>query len=261
MKRVISATIYVLLLLELSKFGGLWWFFGVCAFVLLCAKEYADLGGHRDMAKPHFLYYVMALLMPVIAYWKPELLSGCVCLSIFALGIGAFIGNHRFEDFIFQVFGVLYTGFSLSHLLLLRQIDLYLLWFFFLIPWITDMFAFFIGSLIGRHKLIPRISPNKSWEGAIGGIIFCILSLFIYNTFQLHLPIGAIILIGVCGSIAGQFGDILESWLKRWAGVKDSGKIMPGHGGALDRLDSMIVVAPLGYYIYLLADAIFRTIH
>jgi len=117
-----------------------------------------------------------------------------------------------------------------------------------LIVWITDSGAYIVGRAIGKHKLAPKISPNKTWEGSIGGSVVAVLvvptlfSLFgwlpNYNLFEL---LGIAILL----SIAGQFGDLIESGFKRHYGVKDSGNILPGHGGILDRFDSMLIVMPL----------------
>ncbi len=257
-KRIISAAVYVALLLGLSWLGGIPWLLAVMGFIFLCLREYSRLGQQKDIAAPGVAFYILALLLPFLALWHPHLLGGGICLSIFILGIIAFIQQKNFTDFIFQFFGIIYIGFSLCHLILLRHIDLWLLWFFFLVPWLTDTFAFTFGSLFGKHKLAPRISPKKSWEGAIGGTIACVLLLLVYNARLLHLPIGPVMIIALICSVASQAGDMLESWLKRWAGVKDSGDIMPGHGGLLDRLDSLIIVAPMGYYIYFIAQAILQ---
>jgi len=259
-KRIISAVVFVALLIGLSWLGGIPWLLAVMFFVLLCLREYSRLGQHNDLAEPSVTIYILALFLPFLAFWNPQLLGGGVCLTIFVLGILAFMRQKKFADFVFQFFGIIYIGFSLCHLILLRQIDVWLLWFFFLIPWITDTFAYAIGSLFGKHKMIPEISPKKSWEGAIGGAVACVLVLLLYNFWVLHLSTFSVVCIALVCSAFGQAGDILESWLKRWAGVKDSGHIMPGHGGLLDRLDSLIIVAPMGYYIYFFMEFIFKSI-
>ena len=104
--------------------------------------------------------------------------------------------------------------------------------------------SYFVGRLIGKHKMAPVISPKKSWEGAVGGLICGVLIVLLYNKLFLDLPVLLVLIIGVVGSVVGQIGDLLESWIKRWAGVKDSGNLIPGHGGILDRFDSMLLVAP-----------------
>lgn len=117
--------------------------------------------------------------------------------------------------------------------------------------WACDSAAFFIGSAIGRHKLFPRVSPNKSWEGAIAGFIFSIAAMVAARSLIIDfLPLHHTILIGLIIGIFGQTGDLIESLLKRDAGVKDSSNIIPGHGGIFDRFDSLLYTAPL-IYLYL----------
>ncbi len=114
--------------------------------------------------------------------------------------------------------------------------------------WICDTAAQLTGMAIGRHKLFPRVSPNKSWEGAVAGFIFAILSALAARALVLdYLGTGDAIVLGCIVGIAGQTGDLFESTLKRDAGVKDSSNLLPGHGGVLDRFDSLLFVAPLAY--------------
>ncbi len=135
------------------------------------------------------------------------------------------------------------------------KLSLIVLLFMFLIPIFTDTFAMLIGMLIGGKKLCPKISPKKTISGAVGGTLCCVLlsvsvyyilysTNYFYTVLAQGLPIWAFIIIILLGSIIAQTGDLFESFLKRRAGVKDSGKILPGHGGMLDRIDSYIFVAP-----------------
>lgn len=118
------------------------------------------------------------------------------------------------------------------------------------IAWVSDTGAFFIGRKYGKHKLAPKISPGKSIEGAIGGLVFVIIYLFIIKnvgqTVFLY-SYGAVIKFGLILTTAGIVGDLFESWLKRVAGVKDSGKILPGHGGVFDRIDSLIAILAVAF--------------
>lgn len=118
----------------------------------------------------------------------------------------------------------------------------------FIMIWLSDTGAYLVGSAIGKHKMIPRISPGKSWEGFIGGVLFATLSglVFKYGFGEYYTSISAL---GLCGmgfivSIFATWGDLVESLIKRTLGVKDSGKLLPGHGGILDRIDSLLLVAP-----------------
>jgi phosphatidate cytidylyltransferase len=124
-------------------------------------------------------------------------------------------------------------------------------WIFFLLAVIfaSDTGAFYFGRFFGRHKLYPSVSPGKTWEGAVGGLISSLFIALIFFRIFAAFGAGILILAGIL-SIAGQIGDLVESMLKRSCGVKDSGKLLPGHGGFLDRLDGMIFALPV-LYIYL----------
>jgi phosphatidate cytidylyltransferase len=135
----------------------------------------------------------------------------------------------------------------------------YLVWFVFICSWLTDTFAYFTGRLFGKTKLSPVISPKKTVEGSIGGIVFstagCIAySIYLNSAGIIFIPIVHALIIGFASSIISQIGDLAASAIKRAVGVKDYGKIMPGHGGMLDRFDSILFVAPLIYYymVYIL---------
>jgi phosphatidate cytidylyltransferase len=116
-----------------------------------------------------------------------------------------------------------------------------------LLIWVSDVCAYLVGSLIGKHKLYERISPGKTWEGSIGATVLTIGCSFMVAHWFPELPLKHWIVISVLVSIFGTLGDLVESMLKRQAGVKDSGKIMPGHGGILDRFDSLLFVSPFVY--------------
>ncbi|HPN36910.1 MAG TPA: phosphatidate cytidylyltransferase [Melioribacteraceae bacterium] len=120
-----------------------------------------------------------------------------------------------------------------------------------IIIWVCDSAAFFIGSALGKHKLFKRVSPNKSWEGAIAGFVFSIISVIALKSFLIDfLDWQDVIAIGIITGIFGQIGDLIESLLKRDSGVKDSSSIIPGHGGIFDRFDSLLFASPI-IFIYL----------
>ena len=145
---------------------------------------------------------------------------------------------------------MLYIGTGFHYFISARADGLTTLLFAMLIVWLTDSGAYMIGKQIGKHKLAPRISPNKTWEGSIGGTVAATIILAVYLWF---FPVGYswVVMVGLTLilSIIGQFGDLIESALKRFYGVKDSGKILPGHGGILDRFDSMLLVMPCLYLL------------
>jgi phosphatidate cytidylyltransferase len=114
--------------------------------------------------------------------------------------------------------------------------------------WCGDTAAIFVGKAFGKHKLAPSISPNKTWEGSIGNFLACILAAVVLG-FIFKYPLPLMLLLGVNCGVLGQAGDLFESWMKRNAGVKDSGSFLPGHGGILDRVDSLMATAPLSLLI------------
>jgi len=120
----------------------------------------------------------------------------------------------------------------------------------FILIWANDTFAFVVGKSIGKHKLFERISPKKTIEGFLGGLIFALIFSVLIAKYFIFEPVFLWIGISLVVSIFGTIGDLVESKFKRLAGVKDSGKIMPGHGGILDRLDSIIFVAPFVFLLY-----------
>lgn len=132
----------------------------------------------------------------------------------------------------------------------------------FLCPWITDTFAYFTGYFFGKHKLIPDVSPKKTVEGALGGTICCSLMLVLYGFILtnvvkgLHVNYFALAVIGIILSIVSQCGDLIFSLIKRKYGIKDYGNLMPGHGGVLDRFDSVIATAPFVLMMFSMSDVI-----
>lgn len=121
----------------------------------------------------------------------------------------------------------------------------------FVLIWVNDTFAYLTGRLLGKHKLFERISPGKTIEGSIGGLVFTMVGVAVFGHYADWLPMKAAIGMGLIAAVMGTLGDLCESMLKRQAGVKDSGRLIPGHGGILDRFDSNLFSLPF-YYIYLL---------
>lgn len=124
----------------------------------------------------------------------------------------------------------------------------------FALIWINDTFAFIVGKSIGKHKLLERISPKKTIEGFLGGLVFCCIASVLFYVFTDLLSLGLWITVAIVTSVFGTIGDLIQSQLKRQAGVKDSGKIMPGHGGMFDRLDSVIFATPFLYLFLIILD-------
>jgi len=191
---------------------------------------------------PHFDY----------AFLIPLLLTSAVVLSLIWLILrpqkeGAFIG------WAWTIAGILYVGWLLSLLVALR-LDAGRDWVFFALftTFGSDISAFFVGRVLGKHRLASRISPKKTWEGAIAGVLGAIIvSLVLASLLSLPLSYGQAALLGLLVSVFGQFGDLAESLFKRNMGVKESGKLMPGHGGLLDRMDSVVFAGIVVYLYYI----------
>ena len=128
-----------------------------------------------------------------------------------------------------------------------------LLLFALVITWAADSSAYFVGRAIGKHPLAPHISPNKTWEGCIGSMLGSLLVVYAFR-FWMRIPLPHLLLMAALGNIAGQMGDLLESAYKRSAGVKDSGGLLPGHGGILDRIDALILGMPVIWYYLIVVN-------
>lgn len=151
---------------------------------------------------------------------------------------------------------LLLVAFPLSYAVRLHGIPTYgprLLLFALVITWAADTVAYFVGRAIGKHPLAPHISPNKTWEGSIAGLAGSLVIAYAFH-YWLTIPVPHLLAMATLGNIAGQMGDLLESAYKRSAGVKDSGGLLPGHGGILDRIDALILCIPVIWYYLVLVN-------
>ncbi len=158
-------------------------------------------------------------------------------------------------DFNINLGGILYLGWLGSYLISLRDMPAGLVWFLLVLPatWLCDAGAYLIGSRIGRHKMAPRISPKKSWEGYVGGVALgtaaTVALAAVWRSFNPLVTLEQALVIGLVVSALSPLGDLCESLLKRGFGLKDTSNLLPGHGGIMDRIDSWLWAAPLGYYL------------
>lgn len=139
----------------------------------------------------------------------------------------------------------LYFAAPVASLVLIQQRQPWLFFLLLAIVWLGDTAAYYVGSAWGRHRLAPVVSPKKSWEGAVAGLATSLGATAIWSAWQLDRIDGAILIVGLVTAIASQLGDLVESLVKRAANVKDSGGILPGHGGMFDRFDAMFLAAPV----------------
>jgi phosphatidate cytidylyltransferase len=233
-----------------------WFTILVAIWGLLAAYEFYKLVAGAKM--PPLIYFgliwtALFIISPHCPYAPtlPLLLTSAVVLSLIWLLLrprkeGAFLG------WAWTIAGILYIGWLLSHLVALRGLDDGRNWVFLalLATFGSDTAAYFAGRALGRHKLAPNISPGKTWEGTIAGFLGAIIISLLF-TMLLPIVYWQAIVLGLLISIFGQLGDLVESLLKRNMGVKDSGKLLPGHGGALDRIDSVVFAGVVVYYYVL----------
>lgn len=154
-------------------------------------------------------------------------------------------------DALATLFTIMYVPFLLSHMVLLRGLGLWFAGMAIAITWACDVFAYFGGVALGRHKMCPGISPKKSWEGAFTGLVASVVASYVIGPLA-GLDTTFSLLVGLCLGTLGQVGDLVESAIKRYAAIKDSGALIPGHGGLLDRFDSLLFNGPLLYYLIVL---------
>ena len=230
--------------------------------ILLTQYEYSRFHAHRAWLVPSAIVgSIVSVGLGIGFYYGYEVplhlgLAGMVAV----IGIGyliTHIGSRTggLTDPIVILFGTAYIGWMLSHLILLRGLEggIALIFFVFLVTWASDTAAYYVGSSLGRHKLAPRISPGKTIEGAIGGLVGSVMMAVVAKFgFMPWLDLMDCLIVGLLLGSIGQAGDLFESGLKRHAGVKDSGTLLPGHGGLLDRVDSLIFTSPSFYYYVML---------
>lgn len=248
--RVLTAIIGVPILLVCCYFGG-WLLILACG--LLAAIGVVELGRLFEdrgfsVCKPLDMLAALALVAGAgLLRWAVWPAAIALLLVAVAYAIYAQRGDAPLAQGLAQALGVVYIGSGFGALLALRlgYPSWVLILLAFLNVWITDITAYEIGRRYGKSKLAPSVSPNKTWEGALAGLLVSTLFCGIYMAIVLHIRLDRSITLAALFSVVAQLGDLLESALKRWAGVKDSGYLFPGHGGVLDRFDSLLLSAPV----------------
>lgn len=255
-KRIISAIIAILIVLPLLILGGL--YFKILTLVLGICALYEIMKLRKNIPNP--MKYIVYLLY-IILFLNSYFLIGVdffidmrlLILSVLILSLPMVMYHdndiYSIDDVFYLLGSLFFIAISFSTVAMIRDEGLKIISYLLLITISTDTFAYILGTKLGKHKLIPSISPKKSIEGFIAGTLF---GTIIASTFYMLVidnnPI--IILYTILLSIVGQFGDLVFSSIKRKYGIKDFSNIMPGHGGILDRLDSLIFVALV--YVYIL---------
>ena len=261
--RLLTALVGIPLLVGAIWVGVPWLTILVGAAVLLGLREYHQMTNPTRSPVPLVLAAAWGLGI-VISAQMTDLWTNYLPHAV--LGAGVLLSapwllvNLRREGalarWVVWVFGPFYVAFLLAHAVLIREMDggsdLGRDWLLFgiIVVFATDTGAFFTGRLIGRHKMAPTISPGKTWEGAVGGMVWAVgIALLLGSILELQALAWQATLVGAAAGVASQVGDLLESRLKRASGVKDAGSLLPGHGGVLDRADSIVLAIPAVYYL------------
>lgn len=250
MKRVVTALVLIPFFLYIVLWAPTWAFLvTVSAVAVLCFREYAHLVALHGIAKPNVFGYVAGLLVLLLP-GKDGAFFVLVAILAMSLSLRAREMTQVLPDAAALLLGVVYVFGSLRCGVELRAMNVYWLFFALSLNWVGDIVALYVGRAFGRHKLAPEVSPGKSWEGSIGSTLASV----IYGAFYFHwllasVPLAPALALTVVANVAGQFGDLGESALKRGAGVKDSGTLLPGHGGWLDRVDSSLFALPVVYFV------------
>lgn len=256
-----TSVIFVPFFLAVFNYGSYPYLFLILGIIGIMSYEFFYLLREKGL-QPYFRIGVFAsVMLGFVMYYSSALFTYfLMTLLIMLVTVGELRRKDSSKSIIYMsatLFGVMYTGWLGSHMLLIRQLsDIVfgsgvLIYLAFLMIWMGDTGAFFLGSLFGKHKIIPLVSPSKTYEGLFGSLLFSFLSglvfKFIWGGFLNIIDISILALIS---TIAGLGGDLVESALKRDAKLKDISSFLPGHGGVLDRFDSILFALPLFYYYF-----------
>ena len=268
--RVISALVGLALLIVVLYLGSIT--LGVVVSLIAAIGLYEFYSSVSTIKNVHPIKLVGYLsVLPLLILGLQEtgwfnidlnILTGIsVCLIIFLCMTFIVLDNkkHNIIDACITTFGITYVPFLMSFLILIRNMDygIILIWLIFIGAWGTDTLAYTFGRLFGKRKIIPEISPKKTLAGAIGGILGCFALMIAFGFivrayFSLEISFVALAILGLLCGMISQIGDWSASAIKRYVNVKDFGNIMPGHGGVLDRFDSILFVAPVVYFVLVL---------
>lgn len=258
MKTRILSSIIMLPLLALVFIGGRLLLIGCFIIGLMGVREFYH-GFESLKIRPSYIVasisilalYAINLFAPANYNYYMLWFLAVVIMSLLYLFN---IENRELTDAMATLTGIFYVIFLSFHVTLVEQTGEYgiLVWLIFLTAFGTDIMAYFTGYAIGKHKLCPTISPKKTIEGSIGGILGSVLLCGLFGHFVIPGLLLHCIIIGVLGGVISQFGDLTASIFKRKMGIKDYGNLIPGHGGILDRFDSVLFTAPMVYYYIML---------
>ena len=268
--RIITGVVGIALAAVVIQMGGTLFAGFALVLSILAWFEYAR-AFHRKGSNLTFLTGILGLFLLWGCAWlgnADESMAVTTGIVLIVLLESVLLhGRVSFVDACTSVAGILYLGLPFAHMVMLRglypetmlatslgsfEFGCAMIWVMFIGTWASDTFAYFVGSAIGSHKLCPTISPNKTVEGFLGSVVGTTAAVAGLGVF-FSLPVAEMAGLGFCISLLATLGDLVESVAKRYTGIKDSGNIIPGHGGVWDRFDSVLFTAPLVYYFVLIS--------
>tara|TARA_B110000003_G_scaffold274490_1_gene314591 strand:- start:12574 stop:13371 length:798 start_codon:yes stop_codon:yes gene_type:complete len=253
-KRVVSGFFYSILCIGAIMYSKESYLTLISIFGILCIREFFNMIKYNNV--------IIYILFLIILYLEYSVLNSILLLAILLilslsgsiqLMINLFLKNNHYPSNKLQKFDISIRYLLLSFIFLIflpivnQEYEESIILSLVIFIWVNDSFAFFVGKNFGKRKLFESVSPKKTLEGFFGGIIFTLITAFILSYFDNYFSLNQLIVISLMTSVLGTIGDLVESKFKRQAKIKDSGTLIPGHGGLLDRLDSLLFVAPFVY--------------
>jgi phosphatidate cytidylyltransferase len=261
--RVAAAVVFVPLFVLLTRGGGYAFLGFVDLFILIGLLEFYGMMRAKGMHPYRGIGVASGLTLSTYMYFRSGLYANFflafVVIAIMGLELTRKDNRRAVYHVSTTIFGVVYVAYLGSHLVLLRELPWQIerdyslgasfVFLAFAVTWSADTGAYLVGSVFGRRPLLPRVSRHKTWEGALGGVGFGALAGYLASrTFASYLTPGWGVALGAVAAAVGLLGDLFESMLKRDAEIKDTSRVIPGHGGVLDRFDSLLFTVPLIYY-------------
>ncbi|MGE5475007.1 MAG: phosphatidate cytidylyltransferase [Ignavibacteriales bacterium] len=261
--RIISSAFGIILLILVMIAPEIWFDVALAIIALIAMWEINSAFKARDLKPMEWLGYASIFFVFSLRFFSPKiaflLILGFFLMVMYLMFAKVVLSNNKinFVDASVTTLSIFYVTFLFSFLSMTRHMTdgKFIVWFIFIGGWITDVSAYFSGRFFGRNKLIPEISPNKTIEGSVGGLIGCIIVTVIYGLLiktNLKVDMGILhfIILGMFTSVFAQLGDLTASAIKRSTKIKDYGYIMPGHGGIIDRFDSILFVSPIVFFFF-----------
>jgi phosphatidate cytidylyltransferase len=248
MKRVLTALALIPAVAWVALWANSWIFLAVLATVAcLCYREYNDIAAGYGFGAPGVVGYGAGLL--ILFWWDlPWSAFVGITMVVLVMVMRAEDLAHALPRAALLITGIVYVFGCWKCARPLRELNPHWLMYGLMLNWVGDIGAYYVGRPYGKHKLAPRVSPKKSWEGSIASVITsAVVGTLYLQRFIPAVPLWHAVVLTIIANIAGQFGDLAESAMKRGADVKDSGAILPGHGGFLDRVDSTLFALPVVY--------------